>query len=84
MGVPSQAQVRRFADAWSTVADRGWAGRAAPVSFVRGTLVVAVTSAPLRERLAQFESERLLLALKERLPNDRVIAVRFVAAGEDL
>jgi hypothetical protein len=83
MGLPSRAQARRVFDAWARVADASWGSRAAPVSIQRGTLIVGVSSASLREDLVQFHAERLLGDLKRLLPADRVIAVRFVAAGED-
>jgi hypothetical protein len=83
MGLPSRAQARRFFEAWARVADASWAGRASPVSLQRGTLLIGVSSAPLRDELARFHAERLLGELHRLLPDDRVIAVRFVAAGED-
>jgi len=82
MGLPSRAQTRRVFDAWARVADPSWRDLAAPISLRQGTLLVGVSSAPLRDELARFRAAALLAALRAALPDDRLIAVRFVAASE--
>jgi hypothetical protein len=41
-----------------------------------------VSSAPLRLELAEFHAERLLAALKARLPNDPVTSLRFAPEAD--
>lgn len=77
LGVPSRAVSRRLQAAWIDVADPAWAGRARPVRCVGGALVVGVSSAPLRLELAEFHAERLLAALRARLPDDPITSLRF-------
>jgi len=77
LGVPSRAAGRRVLDAWRIVADAAWAGRAAPTRLLGGTLVVTVSSAPLREELAQFHAERLLDAMRRSLPDVPLAGIRF-------
>ncbi len=82
LGVPSRAVSRRLNQAWVDVADPAWAGRARPLRLFGGTLVVAVTSAPLRLELTQFHAERLLAALRARLPKDPITSLRFSPDSE--
>lgn len=77
LGVPSKAVSRRIAEAWTAVADPAWAGRAKPLRLFGGVLVVGVSSAPLRLELAQFHAERLLAAMRARLPTDPITSLRF-------
>ena len=79
LGVPSRALSRRVRDAWDGLADPAWHGLAAPSRVVAGTLVIVVESAPLRHDLAQFHAERLLSSLKEALPDDAIVGLRFEA-----
>jgi hypothetical protein len=53
------------------------------VRLLGGTLVVAVSSASLREELAQFHAARLLEVLKRLLPEEPIVAIRFEAGGRD-
>ena len=82
LGVPSRAVSRRLNDAWTEIADPAWAGRARPLRLFGGALVVAVTSASLRLELAQFHAERLLAALRARLPKDPITSLRFSPDSE--
>ena len=84
LGVPSRAISRRIGEAWAAVADPAWAGRARPQRLLGGVLVVGVSSAPLRLELVQFHAERLLAALRARLPTDPITSLRFApeAAAE--
>lgn len=82
LGVPSRAVSRRLNDAWIEIADPAWANRARPLRLFGGVLVVGVTSASLRLELAQFHAERLLAALRARLPNDPITALRFSSESD--
>ena len=77
LGVPSRAVSRRLFEAWTECADPVWANRARPIRLFGGVLVVGVSSASLRLELAQFHAERLLAALRARLPKDPITALRF-------
>ena len=77
LGVPSRAVSKRLLSAWADVADPAWAGRARPVRLFGGALVVGVSSAPLRLELAEFHAERLLAAMRARLPKDPITSLRF-------
>jgi predicted nucleic acid-binding Zn ribbon protein len=77
LGVPSRAVSRRLNEAWIEIADPAWANRARPLRLFGGVLVVGVSSASLRLELAQFHAERLLAALRARLPKDPITALRF-------
>jgi hypothetical protein len=83
LGVPTRAASRRVRAAWETAADPAWRGLAAPVRLIGGILVVAVSSASLREELAQFHAPRLLEVLKRLLPEEPIAAIRFEAGGRD-
>jgi predicted nucleic acid-binding Zn ribbon protein len=82
LGVPSKAASGRVRDAWSRVSEPAWRDRAVPSRLQGGVLTVAVSSAPLREELAQYHAERLLRALQGLLTDDRLVALRFVAGDE--
>jgi len=81
LGVPSRAASRRVLDAWAALADAAWRGKAAPTRLVGGTLVVGVSSAPLREELAQFHAARLLDAMRRSLPETPLTAIRFTSTS---
>jgi len=79
LGVPTRAASRRVLEAWGALADPAWAGKTSPTRLVGGTLCVAVSSAPLREELAQFHAARLLDAMRRALPDVPIAALRFEA-----
>jgi hypothetical protein len=79
--MPTRAASRRVMTAWTTAADPAWRGRAAPARLIGGTLVVEVSSASLREELAQFHAARLLEVMKRLLPEEPIVAIRFEAGG---
>ena len=81
LGMPTRAASRRVMTAWATAADPAWRGRAAPARLIGGTLVVEVSSASLREELAQFHAPRLLEVMKKLLPEEPIVAIRFEAGG---
>ena len=81
LGVPTRAASRRVMAAWATAADPAWRGIAAPARLLGGTLVVAVSSASLREELVQFHAPRLLDVMKSLLPEEPIVAIRFEAGG---
>ena len=81
LGMPTRAASRRVMTAWTTAADPAWRGRAAPARLIGGTLVVEVSSASLREELAQFHAARLLEVMKRLLPEEPIVAIRFEAGA---
>jgi hypothetical protein len=81
LGMPTRAASRRVRSAWETAADPAWRGLATPARLLGGTLVVAVTSASLREELVQFHAARLLDVIKKLLPEEPIVAIRFEAGG---
>jgi hypothetical protein len=81
LGVAPKAVSRRVAAAWKTASEGAWAGRAVPDRLLGGTLFVRVSSAPLRQELAQFHAARLLTVLGALLPDDPIVALRFEAGS---
>ena len=63
--------------AWSAAAGPALAGRARPVSFLRGELVVAVRSAPHFQELSGFAGEGIRRAANKRLGGERIRSVTF-------
>ena len=79
LGVPSRPVTRRVVAAWEAGTESAWRGRAAPTRLQGGNLFVAVDSTPLRHELTQFHGPRLLSMLQALLPEDSLVALRFVA-----
>lgn len=79
-GIPSRAATGRIAKAWETASEGRWQRQARPDRIQGGVLFVSVTSAALRQELAQFHAERLLAVMKALLPSDPVVGLRFVPA----
>jgi hypothetical protein len=69
--------------AWSQVAEPSWRPHVKLARIQGGVLEVAVTSAPLREELAQFHAQRLLAVLRQALPETTLVGLRFVAGAEE-
>ena len=80
LGMPSARLTQRVLTAWQQVADPAWREKAQPVQLEGGVLVIAVSSAALREELAQFHRARLLDVLKTALPDLPLIGIRFTLA----
>jgi hypothetical protein len=78
LGVASARVTKSVRTAWDRVADPAWKGAAQPERLVGGWLVVAVSSASLRQELAQFHRERVLRVLRAALPGVPLAGVRFV------
>lgn len=68
--------------AWNQLADPAWRPHVRLERMQGGVLEVAVTSAPLREELAQFHAPRLLAVLRQALPDTTLVGLRFVAGAE--
>jgi len=79
LGMPSGRLAPRVAKAWEQAADPAWKGLAVPRVLVGGVLVVGVSSAALREELAQFHRARLLDVLRAALPDVVLAGLRFSA-----
>jgi hypothetical protein len=78
LGVPSERVTRKVTAAWELAADPAWRGKAAPERLVGGWLVIGVSSASLRQEIAQFHRERLLKVLQAALPDVPLVGVKFV------
>ena len=72
-----QRQDDEFRRAWVEAAGPDTASHTRVRGLHRGTLMIDVDSAPLCHRLASFEHERLLLALKAALRRGDVTDIRF-------
>ena len=83
LGVPSRRLTRRIEEAWRLAADPAWRDEVRPLRLVGGVLIVSVTSAALRQELAQFHRDRLLAVLKTALPDVALVALRFTAESAD-
>jgi hypothetical protein len=81
LGVAPKAVTRRVAAAWDRASEGAWHGKAVPDRLQGGTLFVRVSSAPLRQELAQFHAARLLTVLTTLLPDDPIVALRFEAGS---
>jgi hypothetical protein len=80
LGMPSKRLTGRVLRAWEQVAEPGWRNKARPDRLVGGVLVVQVTSASLRDELAQYHRARLLEVLKTALPDVPLVGIRFTMA----
>ena len=78
LGLPSQRITERLSRVWQMVCEPAWEGRVRLRRYEGGVLEIGVDSAPLREELAQFHSERLLEAIQTALTDLPVIGLRFV------
>lgn len=67
-------EVRR---AWLAAAGAEVGGHTRVASLRRGVLTVEVDSPPLCHKLASFDKERLLVAIKERVRKSEVSELRF-------
>lgn len=68
---------RELAEAWVAAAGPEVAAHTRTRSLRRGVLTVEVDSGPLCHELAGFRTEELLVALKQRLRDTEVSAIRF-------
>lgn len=82
LGVPSRRVGDKLERAWAAAADPAWLSRTRLRRIEGGVLEIGVTSAPLREELAQFHQERLLEVLKTALPDVPLIGLYFVLAAD--
>ena len=77
LGMPSKRLTGRVAAAWEQTAEPEWRDKVRPARLTGGVLVIEVSSASLREELAQFHSARLLDVLKTTLPDVPLVGIRF-------
>jgi hypothetical protein len=75
--VPARVSTR-LEEAWNLVASPAWRPHVSLARMQGGVLEVAVSSAPLREELAQFHAARLLAVLRQALADTTLVGLRFV------
>ena len=67
--------------AWKRVAGDELAAQARPLQLTKGVLTIAVSSAPLLNELAAFQSADLLQRLKQKVPHLNVKSLKFRLNG---
>lgn len=67
--------------AWKRIAGEELATQTRPLQLARGVLTIAVTSAPLLNELASFQSADLLARLKQAVPHLNVKSLKFRLNG---
>ncbi len=67
--------------AWKRVAGNELAAQARPMQLTKGVLTISVSSAPLLNELAAFQSADLLLRLKQQVPHLNVKSLKFRLNG---
>lgn len=67
--------------AWKRVAGDELAAQARPMQLARGVLTISVSSAPLLNELAAFQSADLLSRLKQQVPHLQVKSLKFRLNG---
>ena len=67
--------------AWKRVAGDELAAHARPLQIARGVLTIAVSSAPLLNELAAFQSADLLTRLKQMVPHLKIKSLKFRLNG---
>lgn len=83
LGVPSARVSAAVEEAWARAASPAWRRVAKPSRLLGGVLEVTVSSAPLREELAQFHTARLLTVLRQALPDTTLLGLRFMPGSGD-
>jgi hypothetical protein len=83
LGVPSARVTAAVETAWTQASNPAWRSVARPSRLLGGVLEIEVSSAPLREELAQFHSARLLAVLRQALPDTTLLGLRFMPGGGD-
>lgn len=76
-GLGSKLKNGEVLHAWSAAAGPALSGRARPVGFRHGELVVAVRSAPHFQELKSFTGEGIRRAANKRLGGERIRSVTF-------
>lgn len=79
LGVAPAPVTAALQAAWDRAAEPRWRHLATPTRLQGGQLEVAVSSASMREELAQFHAVRLLKVLQAALPTLPLVGLRFVA-----
>jgi hypothetical protein len=67
--------------AWKTIAGEELAAQARPLQLARGVLTIAVSSAPLLNELASFQSADLLARMKRQVPHLNIKSLKFRLNG---
>lgn len=67
--------------AWKKIAGEELATQTRPLQLARGVLTIAVTSAPLLNELAAFQSADLLARLQQAVPHLNVKNLKFRLNG---
>jgi hypothetical protein len=67
--------------AWKAAAGDELASQARPLQLARGVLTIAVSSAPLLNELASFQSADLLARLKRQAPHLNIKSLKFRLNG---
>jgi hypothetical protein len=67
--------------AWKRVAGDELAAQARPLQLTRGVLTIAVSSAPLVNELASFQSADLLARLQQVVPHLKIKSLKFRLNG---
>ena len=83
LGVPSMRVTQKLQRAWEACAEESWVGRTRLRRLEGGVLDVGVSSAALRDELANFHKDRLLAVLRTALPDVPLIGMRFVTDPAD-
>jgi len=83
LGVPSMRVTERLRTAWATASEESWRERTRLRRLEGGVLEVGVSSAVLRDELANFHKDRLLAVLRAALPDVPLIGMRFVTDPAD-
>ena len=81
-GVSDAGGNKQLADAWRAAAGDRIADRTRVVGVRRGTLHVGVQNSALLGELAGFHQDRLLAAVREKLPEGPPKALKFKLNGE--
>jgi hypothetical protein len=83
LGVPSVRVTQKLQGAWQAAGEEAWRGRTRLRRLEGGVLEVSVSSAALRDELANFHKDRLMSVLRAALPDVPLIGMRFVTDPVD-
>jgi len=83
LGVPSARVTERLRRAWAVASEEAWQPHTCLRRLEGGVLDIGVSSAALRDELANFHKDRLLAVLRAALPDVPLIGLRFVTDPAD-
>lgn len=81
LGVPSQRVTAALQQAFDEAIDPAWRGHVRLEALQAGVLDVGVSSAALREEIAQFHAPRLLAVLRAACPDVPLARLRVLSAA---